>query len=334
MSAKNSDQDDLPEDYPGRIVRFPTGTERLIVTLLGVQGEDPAARHAFIDDCTRLAQGAAGPARLERGECVDASGMPTSLLMAYWSDSTAAATWWDSQPVSEFWQALSSDGALGYFVERMNLKSERFNYAAGTEDKHGSAAVLPLEPSSTFGYWGAYRDRLPASKTDKFESLLEKLSVNPNKPTHGQRIKVEIPDNICYIREGQGWGDCEPVEREIWEAQMDGVVGEWVARLGGDPVATGCMSIRDCAEFDAVNGAAIDRRTQIAFLLSLGHIEQAARTDPAHLAVHGAFVKMYREPQFKPKMHVWVEVGVMKKNELDTEYVNCHPGTGLLPYFG
>lgn len=67
--------------------------------------------------------------------------------------------------------------------------------------------------------------------------------------------------------------------------------------------------------------------------MSLGHIEQAARTDPAHLAVHGAFVRMYREPRFTPRMHVWVEIAVLKRDELDAEYVNCDPRTGLLPYF-
>lgn len=77
----------------------------------------------------------------------------------------------------------------------------------------------------------------------------------------------------------------------------------------------------------------MNRRTQLAFLLSLSHIEHAARTDPAHLAVHGAFIKMYTKPKFEPQMHVWVEIGVMKSTEVMTEYVNCHPQTGLLPYF-
>lgn len=114
---------------------------------------------------------------------------------------------------------------------------------------------------------------------------------------------------------------------------MDGVIDSWVSRLARDPVATGCLSIRDCREHDAQSMGPIDRRTQIAFLLSLSHIEQAARTDPAHLAVHGAFVKMYAQPTFTPRMHVWVEIGVMKSDEIETQYVNCHPMTGLLPFF-
>ena len=233
----------------------------------------------------------------------------------------------------DFWRSLPTDGDSGFFIERMIIPRERFNYAAGTEDKHGSAAVFPLEPCSTFGCWGAYRNRLPASRLDKFESPLAQVPLDPHKQTRGKRLTATIPENLCYIREGQGWGKCEAEERQIWDEQMVGVIDTWVERLRSNPVATGCLSVRDCNEFDANDGSPLERRSQIAFLLSLGHIEQAARADPAHLAVHGAFVKMYREPRFTPQMHVWVEVGVMKQSDLETEYVNCHSTTGLLPYF-
>jgi hypothetical protein len=56
---------------------------------------------------------------------------------------------------------------------------------------------------------------------------------------------------------------------------------------------------------------------------------------PIHIDLYGAYVKMYTAPRFTPRMHVWVEVGVgvMKGNEVETEYANCRPMTGLLPYF-
>ena len=41
---------------------------------------------------------------------------------------------------------------------------------------------------------------------------------------------------------------------------------------------------------------------------------------------------MYTEPRFTPRMHVWVEMLIVKQGELDNEYVNCHPRTGLLPW--
>lgn len=168
-------RDGVAEDCPGRIVRFPDGAEKLIVKLLGAQGDDEKNRATFIEQCTRFTAMPNGPARLERGECIDSSGIPTSLLIAYWPGPGSASSWWTSRETAAFWRALPVHGDIGYFVERMTIPRERFNYTAGTEDKHGSAAVFPLEPSSTFGYWGAYRDRLPASKFDSFEASIDKF---------------------------------------------------------------------------------------------------------------------------------------------------------------
>ena len=330
MSDTKPQRDGVPEDYPGRIVEFPDGVDALVLQIFGVQSTDGEARRAFVDRVSNLA---AGADRLERGETIDVTGIPTSMLLTYWRDTRAANDWWQSDDVTRYWGGLPTDGETGWFTERMTFPASRFNYAAGTEDRHGAAAVLPLVPCATFGYWGAYRDRLPASVDDSFESPHDRVPMAGRSETRGKRIAVSIPDNVCYIREGQGWANCADEERAIWERQMDPVIDEWVRRLGSDPAATGCLVIRDCREHDGANGAALERRTQVSFLLSLGHIEQAARTDSAHLAVHGAFVAMYTEPRFTPKMHVWVELGILKADELETEYVNCHAETGLLPYF-
>ncbi|MEQ8661833.1 MAG: phenylacetaldoxime dehydratase family protein [Gammaproteobacteria bacterium] len=326
-------RDGVPEDYPGRITRFPEGTGTLAVQFLGVQGHDPQLRSAFVGSVLELASADNGAARLERGETIDPAGVPTSVILAYWTDAQAARRWWQSDAVQTCWRALPCTGETGYFAERMQFPAERYNYAAGTEDRHGSAAVLPLCPCTTFGYWGAYRDRIPASAGDPFESPLGRVPRSGAADTRGRRLRVRVPDNLCYIREGQGWGNCEEEERRIWEQQMNPVIDVWVQRLADDPETTGCLMIRDCQELTAATGQALERRTQLAFLLSLGHIERAARTDPSHLAVHGTFVGMYTEPRFTPRMHVWVEVGILKQDDLESEYVNCHPGTGLLPYF-
>ena len=42
---------------------------------------------------------------------------------------------------------------------------------------------------------------------------------------------------------------------------------------------------------------------------------------------------MDTEPRFAPRMHIWVEMLIIKRGELDNEYLNCHPMTGLLPHF-
>jgi hypothetical protein len=86
-------------------------------------------------------------------------------------------------------------------------------------------------------------------------------------------------------------------------------------------------------EQDTESGLPNSRQSQLAFLLSLGHIEKAARTQQVHLNVRDAFIRMYTEPKFTPRMHIWVELHIVKHDQLQVEYVNCHPKTGLLPFF-
>jgi hypothetical protein len=84
---------------------------------------------------------------------------------------------------------------------------------------------------------------------------------------------------------------------------------------------------------DVETGAERDRQSQLVFMLSLDRIEQAARTQRVHLAVKDTFLGLYTEPKFEPRLHVWAEAFILRNGELETEYVNCHPRTGLLPYF-
>jgi len=81
------------------------------------------------------------------------------------------------------------------------------------------------------------------------------------------------------------------------------------------------------------SGTELEKRSQLGFLLSLGHIEHAARTQPTHLAVRNTLIKMFKEATFTPKLHLWVEVHILPQGALETEYINCHPHTGFLPHF-
>ncbi len=324
----------VPDDYPGRVVGFPDGVSHVVHALYGIQTSNAEAAAAFITALRDLAAQPAGPQHLERGRYRDAAGFDCEILLAYWTDIAAEQRWWTSAAVQSWWRALPlTDIRTGYWREVLKPAKERFQYAAGVEDPAGASAILPLVPCKIFGYWGAYRDRLPASHHDLFRSPLAQVPSPQIQRTHGRRLTVRVPDNLCFIREGQGWERCETAEKQIWDEQMEPVLDRWVAFLGADPIATGCLSIRDCQEVDVETGRPNARRSQLAFLLSLGHIEQAARTQPTHLAVHGSFIAMYTEPRFTPRMHVWVEVLILKHDELVTEYVNCHPGTGLLPFF-
>lgn len=331
----SSDPEGVPEDYPGRIVSFPNGVNHLVFGMYGIQSPDATARQRFIEELSAHCKAEGGPGRIELCHFTDNTGMECAMLLTYATDSAKHQAWWQNNTVQQWWLTTTNtaDSDTGYWREVLHTDKDHFNYAAGVEDKVASAAVLPLAPSKTFGYWGAYRDRIPASTKDEFLSEFESTPPMREHDTKSRRLKVNIPDNICLIREGQGWGKCEAEEKAVWDDQMAAVVDEWVGFLDSDPDVTGCLAVRKCTEHEVKDGSPHPRQCQIAFLLSLGHIEHAARTHIAHLAVHKAFVKMYREPTYDPQMHVWVEVHILKEKDLETEYVNCHNRTGLMPFF-
>ena len=155
-----------------------------------------------------------------------------------------------------------------------------------------------MVPSHRFGYWGGYRDRLAASAHDTFGSHYSALPAARLRETKGKRLCVKTPENVCVLRWGQSWSACVEEERAISAEKIDSVADQ-----------------------------------SIAFLLSLGYIEHAARMRPTHLAVHDTIISMYRQATFTPRLHPRVEVHVLPAGGVETEYINCHPQTGFRPYF-
>lgn len=334
-AASTPNEEMLPESYPGRIVKFPSEVSHLVFAMFGVQAKNSESAEAYRQKLSALFKLENGPGNVERSHYIDPQGFHCDVFMTYWVGRNSFNQWVNSESVTMWWASLpvDPDSDIGFWREVLSPHKDRFNYAAGVEEKAGAAALLPLEPCKKFGYWGSYRDRLPASVVDNFESPFKVMPEPVIRESKGKRIVVSTPDNICFIREGQGWDRCGPDERSIWKNMMEKVVGHWIDFLAEKPAETGCASIRFCREQDLVTGVDREKQSQFGFLLSLGHIEQAARTQKCHLAVRSKFIDMYTEPKFEPQMHVWVEVHVLKHNELDAQYVNCHGRTGLMPYF-
>ncbi len=146
MTHRQSQRDGVPEDYPGRIVRFPDGISEVVIMVFGVQGADDDAHKDFIAVLTQFGALSDGPARLERGETSDAGVVPTSLLLVYWAAVEDARRWWhgDARTIGS---TPPVRGACGYFRECMTIPQARFNYAAGTEDRHGQPPYCRWNPA-------------------------------------------------------------------------------------------------------------------------------------------------------------------------------------------
>lgn len=322
-------------EFPGRTVVFSDDVSRVAYAVFGVQARTAAEAAPYAHALRDLFLRPDGPGTLERFHYMDPQGFHCDVFLAGWLRAQWYHDWFAQPAVRSWWDNLPcrADQSVGFWREVMTPHKDYFQYGAGVDRKAGFAALGDIVPSEKFGYWGGYRDRVPGSAHDKFITPLNTVPEPVFQDTLGKRLSIRIPDNICFIREGQSWDQSGDEERRIWKENMEPVVADWVGFLRDNPTETGCLSLRFCREQDVKTGADQEKQSQIAFLLSLRHIERAARTAHTHLAVKDRLMQMYREPKFTPQMHIWVEMFILKSDDLETEYVNCHPSTGLLPYF-
>lgn len=97
-------------------------------------------------------------------------------------------------------------------------------------------------------------------------------------------------------------------------------------------VATGCCAMRMMFNLDN-DGNELDESSVLAYFLSLGHLERWSHAHPTHLDIYHHAIAMMRKYQEKREVRTWHEVFVLPSGGGLFEYINCHPGTGLLPFF-
>jgi aldoxime dehydratase len=64
----------------------------------------------------------------------------------------------------------------------------------------------------------------------------------------------------------------------------------------------------------------------------MGNLEDWSSTHRTHLVIFSRWQQMYRKYDFVLELQTWHEVGILR-DQADFEYINCHPQTGLLPFF-
>ncbi|MEU6697782.1 phenylacetaldoxime dehydratase family protein [Pseudonocardia sp. NPDC046786] len=330
--------DEPMTEGPGRIVRFPDGAADVGFALFGVQTHDDTTTDSFVTELRGLFAGPAGPGKVERCHRYDPRVGHETILLAYWTSAAGAAEFLASEPVSSWWNALPTDaGSTGYWREAMSPRAGRFHYFGVGPHQVGITTILPSQPTDKFGYWGGYRDRMEDSPKDDFASPLDELPAAREYSTRGRRIVVTAPDNLCFVREGADTSHVEdPTEQKLWDELLRPASQKWISYLATSPRTSGCASIIDTTEQDLESGTDLRKASQFAYFLTLGHLEHAARTQPSHLALYNAFMGAateLAEAGVAMGLFIWAEAHILGARELSAEYVNCHPTTGLLPFF-
>ncbi|RMF09774.1 MAG: phenylacetaldoxime dehydratase family protein [Alphaproteobacteria bacterium] len=256
------------------------------------------------------------------------------VFVLYWTDPASYRRWESER--SHWW--LSDDRlheGVGYWREVFAPPMDHLETLISSHEPIGLAEAMTevRGPIREHAYWGAVRDRIPASALNPLESSLATLP-EPRPPIHskGQRLRITPHENLCIIRSGQNWSDCGPEERRIYASDLAPVLREGMEFLRTHPLESGCLSCRLMDQLQT-DGSKTDKTFATALFLSLRHLEEWAEHHPTHLAIFKTFHDFVRKRNFAPELKLWHEVAVLPANSVTCEYINCPPMTGLLPYY-
>jgi aldoxime dehydratase len=331
----------VESDVPGREFGYPRGVTHVVFAQFGVQADRHGPGESFIGDLRGLCKLENGPALVERCHGDSIAGVHEDILLAYWTDAESYQAWAAGPDVVRYWAQLPDDGPLGYWREVLTPDVDRLGFIGfGLQPGRMVACThaLGAVPSKKWGYWGNYRDRFAASAHDNLDSGLGADLPDPvRRATRGKRVQIVAPNNLCFVREGaETTHVTDPLERRLWDTQLRPALRQWIRYLMENPQLSGAASTRDLVEQDLETGREGEKYTQLCYLLSLRHLERAARTQPSHVALYNTTMGMNEELAangVSGAFVVWAESHILTDGALATEYVNCHPDSGLLPWF-
>lgn len=188
-----------------------------------------------------------------------------------------------------------------------------------------------IVPITTNGYFGAARDRLPISAIDPLDSPCgDDAPEAAIRVTKGRRLRVSVPVNVVTLRSGQYWAHAEGEQLEDYVDNMRPRLMTGMDYLQRHKRATGTLALRVMTNLED-DGTARRETSVLAHFVSLGHLEQWASSHETHLDIYRHAIAMSRKFGKDRQFVSWHELFVLPRAEF--EYVNCHPSTGLLPYF-
>lgn len=330
----------MPPDWkppaPAWSANFAEQKTPVVTAYFGIQ-LNPSASQEIDDRLQKLLNGTDAPANVESATYIDRAGFRTLLLSAYWTDPARYQSWQKSSGFAVWWNdPARRHGRHGYFREILKVAPDRFetifslHCQVGIANTGGCPVVGPIREHN---YWGSMRDRILASADDQLLSEYgEKLPRLGMDSTLNRRLKVTVPENLAVIRSGQDWTDCGGSELAQFTESVQPALFEGMNFLRNHPDETGCCDLRFAQEIGD-GGSPLKKTFGLGYFLTLEHLEKWASTHPTYLAIFARFLTMVREYGKDLKLKLWHEVSVLPSAGQVFEYINCHSGTGLLPYF-
>jgi len=332
---QNTPENHAPE-YDAYTLRYPDGQRAAVRATIGVEVRGGDAT----DDLTQL-QGLFalenGPLVLERGRIVASRKQKKpqaaqELFFAYWSNADSYDAWVSLDAVRDFFEneeALKTDIGRWRETGRISLKHHETSYSHDVTLT--GASKLPgvsRHKTNLCGYWGAARDRIPASADSPLDAYGE-LSSNANKSTLGAYVKAEAGGNFCTIRTSQDWIGSPQAHADWYRNEVEPVLHAGVSFLAENPEDCGTLGTRYIREAD-VEGNTLDRTCALVYFESLEALEKWTHTHPTHLAIFKSGVDMVMRFGGDLGVRLFHEVTVFPEGCFDAEYTNCSADVGLL----
>lgn len=335
-----------PMGPPGHAPRFtaytsrlPQGTEAFVFAQYACQAATAQAAAGGAAALGEWFAGAHGPDVLDRGSFVDVAGAHNVVWMAYWVDPDAYDRWQRSEPARTAWEQLPTHGPLAHWREVCVIPAER------TESLHthrrelcatsglSQHETVELAETRVHDYWGAARDRIPASAIDGLEPSIGAFAPQPARdaPGPGGRVSVTVPGEVALIRTAQDWSE-STLYRETYLTEVKPVKDRGVDYLADTP-QSGCIAARNIAE-ETADGSLMQRACTVAWFASLSHLMDWCREDRTHLEIYESFFRMIGGGTGPLDIAFWHEVSVLPSGAVTAEYINCHARTGFLPLAG
>lgn len=318
--------------------RFSSDTSHVIAMFMGVQGSSEreiiaSGFEEWIKEAMLLGD---APSHFDRARFEDERGALNRLAALYWSSEQKYRSWMES-PVVARW--LSGEAAIaascGIWWEPVAVSSERMETITFENCLRGASACpfVELEPTDRTGYWGAARDRIPASGNDRLSGPTVNLDYVPHsRPTHGARISIQPPKGLAVIRSGVSWEACGEQQLRSFEKNIRPKLDEGMKYLRQHPLESGCCSLRQVI-LENSNGIPMKEAYSLGAFLSLAHLENWAKFHPTHLAIYHRAMAERKRYQNRLELRTYNEIYVIDDKAHNFEYINCHDGTGLVPFF-
>lgn len=325
--------DDYQPPYAAFTGRASPSVKQVVMGYFGVQSKGPELRERALNALRGLVRAfgsaADDPVHHDLVEFRDSSGYDNLIAVAYWDAPEKYERWVNQPGLAGWWNSDERlrDG-IGYFREIMMPRVEQFETLYAFSERFPGVGAIASRVSGEIeehGYWGSMRDRFPASQTD-WMSAKGALAVGQGQPALGGRVVITGHDNVCLIRSGQDWEGTDGEERKLYLEQIEPTLRAGMDFLRDNGREVGCYSNR-YVQFIDLDGKPVEKSFGLGHWRSLDQLERWAEAHPTHLRIFVTFMGVAAKLQ---KLRLYHEVSVFDGASQRYEYINCHPGTGLM----